>query len=29
VIETDIFAGEVLKHQLPEAQGAMVLRGLG
>jgi hypothetical protein len=29
VIETNIFAAEVLKHQLPEAQGAIILRGLG
>ena len=26
---TNIFVAEVLKHQMPEAQGAMVLRGLG
>ena len=26
MIETNIFAAEVLEHQLPEAQGAMVLR---
>jgi hypothetical protein len=29
VIGTNIFAAEVLKHQWPEAQGAMVLRALG
>jgi hypothetical protein len=29
VIETNICAAEVLKHQLPEAQGAIILRGLG
>jgi hypothetical protein len=29
VIETNICAAEVLKHQLPEAHGAMILRGLG
>ena len=26
MIETNIWAAEVLKHQLPEAQGAMVIR---
>jgi hypothetical protein len=29
VIETNICAAEVLRRQLPEAQGAIILRGLG
>ena len=28
VIETNICAAEVLKHQSPQAQGAIILRGL-